>query len=183
MTKRQTLSRSIVEILRRSDVETLQMAYTLQKIVTHLNYEGKPSWGKNLREGGKILHSLKRHLSCHLNEEERIVFPFLKTHIPKLEPLIAILHSEHEDLRKSLRRFQFWLGKLGKEKNKLIRRKGIERLRGMGIYLTCLLQSHAQEEIKVLYKVAEKELWEGEKKSLLQKISKESGNRSLMLTS
>lgn len=175
MPKKQTAFKGLSETLRREDFEALRMARELREILTHLSFEGKLSLGKNLNRARGVLRFFKQRLNRHLDEEEKVVFPFLKTHIPKLEPLIAILHSEHEDFRKNLGRFQFWLRELVKEKNGFDRRRAIEKLKETGIYLVYLLEGHAQEESEVLYKVADRQLRQSEKRKLLKKMNRRNG--------
>ena len=143
----------------------------------HLQYEGKISLGKNLREAGEILRFFKQEIEEHMVEEEKILFPFLKTHLPRLDPLMLYLSSEHQDFRRHVAWFKFFLDKLSKKQRPSDRGEAIQKLKGVGIYLIHLLRAHLQGENEILCKVADRELRQDEKKELKRRLQRESSGR------
>jgi hemerythrin-like domain-containing protein len=104
----------------------------------------------------------------HMKDEERTLFPFLRVHIPRLEPMVYLLLSEHEDFRNCLQ---------GLKKSIRQAKKGgastavnIERICEQGTYFICMLRSHMWVESHSLHRAADKELRLSEKKKLIQQI-------------
>lgn len=167
----------ITRLLENHHEETLRKADHLKEILIHLQYEGKPSLGKNLRKAGEILEFFQGEVNKHMEEEERILFPFLETHLPRLESLISLLRSEHQNFKRHASCFNFLLDRLEGEKDELEREKLIEKLRETGMYLVYLLQGHLQEESEILYRAAEQQLKSDEKKKLAKQLCLTSGQR------
>jgi hemerythrin-like domain-containing protein len=164
------MSRSLLELLEEGDEETLQKTNRLQEVLTHLRYEGKASLGKNLKETNELLLFFDRDLVEHVRREEEVIFPYLAAHIPKLGLLVSLLRSEHTDFRINLAKLKFWLRELRKNKSGPSAGKMLEKVKETGIYLAYLLQSHVQEEGKILYDIASRELSLKERTDLARKI-------------
>lgn len=147
---------------------TLHKLDELQELLLHLRYEGKHLLGKNLKRGEEVSSFFEGELSRHMALEEEVLFPFLKNHLPRLEPLILLLTSEHEEFKRCLRTFRFWLKELSQNKNPLSQGRILEEVKESGTYLTYLLESHLQEESGILYRVADEELRPGEKRELVR---------------
>lgn len=160
----------MVALLENAHTDTLQKIDRLQDILTNLRFEGKVRLGKNLKEAGRVLDFFDKELMPHLNLEEKILFPFVETHLPKLESVIHLLQAEHEDFRKNLEGFRFLLQEIPKKKYESIRGEMTERLREQGLYLIYLLRNHIQEETETVYKVANRELRPSEKSTLQKEI-------------
>lgn len=150
--------------------EILRQAVGLVEVLQHLQYEGKASLGKNLREARDIVQYFDHEVMEHMQKEEEILFPFLASHLPKLEPLISLLRSEHADFRNSLRQFAAWLEDLAEAGDGTDRHHLIEKLKEVGSYLMYLLQGHHNEESEILYKVADRELRAEEKNRLAKQL-------------
>ena len=163
-------SKKLVEILEGDYEETLEKIREFREILVNLRYEGRHRLGKNLREAREALGFFTGKLARHIEVEEKVVFPFLQRYLPKLDPLILLLGSEHEEFKKNLRSFQFWLKEAGGGKNHLDHGRLLEKVRETGNYLTYLLQNHLQEESGILYRVAENELRPGEKRELVKRV-------------
>ena len=58
-------------------------AEELYTILTHLRYEGKISQGRNGKSAIEAVGSLRGMIQKHRNLQEKVIFPFLITHIPK----------------------------------------------------------------------------------------------------
>lgn len=169
LTKTRT-SKKLAEIIEEDSGDTLRKIEELREILVNLRYEGKHQLGKNLRQADEVLAFFNGELADHVKGEEKIVFPYIRNHIPRLEPLVLLLSSEHEEFRKNLRSFQFWLKELEKGKGNLDHGKLVEKVRETGNYLTYLLQNHLEQETEILYRVADQELRTAEKKELVRRI-------------
>ena len=170
MVKKKITSRIVSEVLEGDAEETLKRLESFQKNVTHLRYEGKASFGKNLKRVCEMLEFFNDELIQHLKHEEEIIFPFLETHVPKLEPIIHLLQAEHEDFRRSLGSFEDCFEELLNQKNGAHRGKVTERLQELGTYLIYLLRNHIQAEEESVHRVIDRELSAREKKELENKI-------------
>ena len=159
----------IVEVVEGDYCQTLEKARHFQEVLTHLQYEGKASWGKNIQRARSLANFLTHEMNGHMGKEEQVIFPFLESHIPKLESLISMLCMEHDDYKKNLASFKALLERLAKRKSQDVDRL-MDKLKEKGMYLIYLLQGHLQEETGILYKVAERELRENEKQELFQRI-------------
>lgn len=166
------VSKSLAEMIEGEGEDTLEKIHVLQDILVNLRYEGRHRLGKNLKEADEVLAFFNGELTEHVHLEEEVIFPFIKSHIPRLETLILMLCSEHEEFRRNLRSFKFWLGEVAKGKSNLDHGKLIEKVRETGNYLTYLLQNHLQEESEILYRVADQELRSKEKKELCSRVRK-----------
>ena len=155
-----------LETLEQSHGEILEQTARLDRLLTNLRYEGKPSFGKNLREAGQVSAFFEKRLMPHMRLEEKILFPFLEAHLPKLESFIHLLEWEHEDFRRTFGGFKLDLKKLTKGKREDGRSAFIET----GVYLLYLLKHHLEAENLGLYRVIKKELRPGEKKKLAQTL-------------
>lgn len=161
----------ILDFIEEDDAEALQRADRFEQVLTNLRYEGKPSFGKNLRQAHELLDFFNKELIEHVTQEEEVVFPFLKSHLPKLEPFTLLLESEHEDFRKNLEGFKFLLEEVRKEKSDCERIKLIEKIQSQGTYLIYLLRNHIRTEREVIYKLAQQELRPDEKGELARQVS------------
>lgn len=172
MVRKSDLAKDIVELLEKDHAATLQKTGRLQDVLTNLRYEGKLSFGKNVMEARELLKFFNREMVDHLTLEEQVLFPFLQTHIPKLEPAIHFFQAEHEDFKKNLVGFKLLLREILKEKDDIPRGKTIEKIRETGTYLVYLLRNHIQAESESVYKVLVRELRADEKKDLERQIEK-----------
>ena len=161
-------SRSIFAILERDHKKTFQNLNRFYEVLKNLRFEGKQNLGKNISEIQEFVSYFKREIEAHMREEEKILFPFLETHVPRLEPMICLLLSEHEDFRNCLNQLRFSLSefrKTGSDKARLI-----HGLNEQGTYLVCLLRGHMWLETQSLYRAADRELHRSEKKQLIERI-------------
>ena len=161
-------SKSIFSILEKDHKRTFRNLNRFYEVLRNLRFEGKKNLGKNIGEIRKLISYFRREIEAHMREEEKILFPFLRTHVPRLETMIWLLLSEHEDFRNCLRQLRLSLsefGKTGSDKDRLI-----HGLHEQGTYLVCLLRSHMWVESHSLYKVADKELRLSERRKLIKQI-------------
>ena len=163
------IPKKISGLLEDPHEETREKIRHFQKTLVHLHFEGKASRGKNMRQAREALGFFNREVSGHMDQEEKILFPFLETHLPRLGPFLSVLRAEHRDFKKKLRHFEFCLDKFAEDEGG---RPGkiMERLKETGTYLIYLLQNHLREETEVLYKIADRELRREEKSRLINRI-------------
>lgn len=162
-------AKSIFGILEKEHKTTLDRIDEFYDALKRLRYEGKLNLGRNLAEVRGLATYFRKELDGHMREEERVLFPFLRTHIPRLEPLVALLLSEHDDFRGSLEGLEAALEDF--KRHEFMKSSLIEKICEHGTYLICLLRSHMWVESHNLYKAADRELRPDEKKSLILRIS------------
>ena len=147
-----------IPFLEKGHAEILRKTDSFRKTLTNLHYEGKPFVGRNLKQTRELTVFLTQEVLRHFKLEEKILFPFLKKHIPKLEPVIRFLEVEHADFRMQLKNFQKSLRRLSKSRGNLDRGEITEKIRDLGIYMIYFLRNHVQAEDGTLYKAVCRDL-------------------------
>lgn len=165
------VSRDPLALLQASDVKALEEVDRLYRVLTNLHYEGKPMVGKNVNEAREVLLFFSTELAEHVELEERVLFPFLETHLPKLETLISLLRSEHVDFRKSVQNFELALLELANERRGSSQPRILGEIRERGIYLVYLLRNHVHVEQEGIYRVVERDLHAEEKQELARRVA------------
>ena len=145
----------------RQDINRLDQA------LRAFRHEGRHQLGKNLNQMSDAIHSLKFRLTCLMRNEEKRLFPFIVTHVPKFQPLIYLLFSEHEDFRKFLRRLTISLAALRKKNGSFESSHRIHKISEESIYLVCLLRNHLRIEDEKIFVALRKELHASEKEKLV----------------
>ena len=138
----------------------------LEKAVNNLQFEGKASVGRNLKQIRSSLDFFCSSLVKHIDLEEKVLFPFLKSHIPKLEAVIHLVVTEHEDFRHNFEDLKLFLDSLSDQMPEADRAKMTKKIQDTGTYLVYLLKNHLRVESKAIYGVADQELKADEKKKL-----------------
>ncbi len=160
--------KSIFGLLEKDHKKTFQNLDLFYEVLRKLRFEGKQNLGKNLKEIRRLVVYFKRELNGHMKKEERTLFPFLQTHIPRLESMVYLLLSEHEDFRNSLGNLKVALD--GFKSRAAVKPGLIDKICEQGTYLICLLRSHMWVESHSLYKAADKELRLSERRKLIKQI-------------
>ena len=160
----------VLQALNNTHARALAEADQLEKALTNLQFEGKSSFGRNLKQVCAVCKFLQRDLMRHMQVEERIVFTFIETHLPKLERIIFLFRSEHLDFVRNLKAFKFQLQKLAEGRTESRRGTIIEDIKISGVYLVNLLKSHIYVEDECFCKMVECELSSSEKKILGEQI-------------
>lgn len=173
MASRLGIPKKIIDLVEGDSGETIEETRRLQRILTNLCYEGKPSLGRNLKQARQALALFSRDLMEHMDFEEKVTFPYLGTHVPKLELLISLLCSEHDEFRRNLRSLDFWLKELAEKEDGRNRMTVLEKVKELGTFLAYLLQNHLLEESEILYRVADQELRPDEKRQLVKRINEQ----------
>ena len=161
-------SHTIFGILEKDHKTTLRKLDQFYEILKKLRYEGKLMLGQNLTQADRLVTYFKKELDHHMRDEEKILFPFLRAHVPRLEPMVYLLLSEHEDFRSSIKDLKIALREL--KIHASVKHSTLDKICEQGTYLICLLRSHMSVESSSLYRVADKELHPSEKRKLILKI-------------
>lgn len=170
MVRRKSGVRGIAGILENDHTEALEKTRRLQDILTNLRYEGRASLGKNLKQVREALGFLRKEWTRHVDLEEETLFPFLETHLPRLETLLHLLEAEHKDFKKNLKDLQVLLQRIPTEKSFSNHGRIFEKIREQGNYLVYLLRNHIRVETESVYKAVRRDLRPAEKKELKNQI-------------
>ena len=162
------LRKTIFGVLEKDHQTTFQKINQFYEVLRKLRHEGKLTLGQNLTETSRLVVYFKKEFDDHMRKEEKILFPFLRTHIPRLEPMVYLLLSEHEDFRNSIGNLKTALGEF--KKREAPKPASLDKICEQGTYLICLLRSHMWVESHSLYRAADKELRLSEKRKLIRQI-------------
>lgn len=168
-----TVHHSVLEDMQGCDAKALECAEQLCKVVTNLRYEGRAMLGRNLSQAREIGAFFNSELRDHIELEEKILFPFLETNLPKLETLISLLRTEHEDFKANLQAFELALLDLAHERRAASQPGILEKVRESALYLIYLLRNHVHMEQIGIYSVMKQSLKPQEIEKLEDLISAE----------
>lgn len=163
--------KNIVEFLETDHNEILEKIDRLKEAMINLRFEGKVSYGKNIKCVEDLLTVLNARFLKRLKLVEDILYPFIENHIPKLDPILRILRAENKEFKVNLEVMVFLLDQIKGEKIELTQAKLIEQLKDKVTYLMYLLHNHFEVEVESVYKVIKDDLHENEKNLLLKKIN------------
>lgn len=158
--------RDVFDQLELEHQRSLRALTQFSEVLKRLRFEGRAQWPGNLRRLRRLMLFFKDKAARHMRVEEKTLFPFLEAHIPRLEPLIGLLLSEHEDFRLVFKDIERALRAFGGGGHLA----ALQTIHARGAYLACLLRSHLWAESEVLYSVASRQLRPEEKKRLAQSI-------------
>lgn len=171
MIKKNILAKKIVKNLEHHHEKSMRKADHLHDALISLRYEGKVSFGKNIQIMKNVIQFYGKELLPHVEVEEKVVFPFLLTHIPRIACIIKLLQAEHGDIKRAIANMESTVEKLSKAKDNLSKAKAIEKITQTGTYFTFLVQHHIQAERESVYEAIE-QLHNTESKDLSRQISK-----------
>lgn len=163
---------SIVASFRKTHRAVLREIARLERALTGLRFEGKYTAGRNLKEIQEVVRFLKSELVPHMEREDRSLFPFLGSHIPRLESLIHLLGSEHKVFKGSLARFEGVLRELSRAEANGANGKWLDLVWESGIYMVYLIRHHVHAEEVSVYDTVSSEL-HPEEKTELKRIASE----------
>lgn len=161
-------TRNILHILEGDCRPTFRHLDRLSAALRDLRFEGAYNQKKNIREIGRLTRFFNGEVRRHMRLEERVLFPFIRSHIPRLDPILCLLLSEHQDFRNSLYALRVAVsasGRPGLDKADLV-----QRIHENGTYLNCLLRSHFWLETQSLYRIVDKELKPTERARLVRQL-------------
>ena len=133
-------------------------------------HEGRAQFGKNINRMDGAVRSLQARLNFVSVYEEKCLFPFISVHIPRFEPLVTLLRSEHADFRRLLKGLSASLTAFKKEKEASRQLRSVQRIREEGMYLICLMRSHLWAETRNMYEALNRELRVEEKETLARRL-------------
>jgi len=162
----------ISPLLEKSHAGIVQNMGDLNRALTALRFEGKTSFGKNLRRSRSALSAVLTGLAEEMKFEEDILFPYLGSHLPKLQFMTDLLTMEHEDLRRSLDALSGLFDKLNRQKSVAGWIETVEEMRKRAGYLNYFLHNHTWAENQAVYKVLDKELKTEEKKAICAQLKR-----------
>ncbi len=148
--------------------EFLQKSESLHQVFKNICYEGKLLLGRNLRRAGCLLQFFETRFIRHLEAEEKVLYPFIKTHIPRYAAVILFFHREHKDLQETLGELRQVVEKLRANQNHLRNKKLVETIQWKGAYFNHLLRSHIKTETETVLYAFDKELRREERQELLE---------------
>ena len=160
--------KSFSDFFNCEEKEILDKTDEFHQVLTHLRYEGKVSSGKNVKASLKAVRELGKIIQRHRNLQEKIIFPFLETHIPRQESVIHFLRTDHRDIQKSLLELEMSLRRFLKNSHEGVQ-NGI--LQEMGVYFISFLRHHIGFENKGIHQAMRKELRKDEKLEVKRKIN------------
>jgi hypothetical protein len=104
--------------------------------------------------------------------EERILFPLIERHIPKLSSLLKVLHGEHAEFRQLLRRLGRKTRLLMNGARPSARTELLDQVYEDGLYFIYLMRNHFQAEANGVYREAKRILKPKERVKLADAVSR-----------
>jgi len=161
--------RALIHFFDCEEGEILTQADELYKILTHLRYEGKVSRGKNVKGAIQVMQGLRCLIAKHQELQEKVVFPFLVTHIPKHETFVRFLRADHQEMNASRLKLEAALRVLAKNLQEGFQSKSSQEL---GVYFVCLLHHHIQLENKWVHQAIQNELRKDEQMEVKKRVDR-----------
>lgn len=161
----------ILKPLLKEHQIALDLIEQLDTALIGLQFEGKTSVGRHLKQVHSVLDFFLERFAKHTELEEQIIFPYLASHIPKLDSVLPLLCSQHEEFRKSIEDLQVLIDLFSNRTSALDQAKTVLKIREIGTYLIYLLRHHIEVEHQSIYKLIETELRPDEKKELQKKLN------------
>ena len=163
-------TRFFMHLFKDEKKMVLEKLEQLEKALYNLQYEGKLFSPSHIKKAEEAVCFLKKKYTDHITLDERIIFPYLEKHIPKVHSVLLYLKAERREFQEGLKIFEKILLELKKDNKNILRHNIIERLKNKGIYLICLMRSHIQLEEQSVYQSIQQQLHKDEKNALIQKI-------------
>jgi len=114
-----------------------------------------------------LMRAIAKEILPHLEHEELHLYPFLVSHVPKLEAVAKYLIGEHEDFRETFSELNLRAKDFKTVSGQLEREKLILRIQQGGTYLFFLFRNHIRAEREGLFRVVEETLKPEEKAEVL----------------
>ncbi len=145
-----------------SELEAFQRAFF------QLESRQASSFEKNKEIAQQVSDFFKGPLSRHCSVEKKVVFPFLRKHIPRLGTILDLFLHEYREAQSRLRLFQRYYRRLCLGKNS---QAVADQLRNLGLHMICLLHCYWQAKEDSLYQAIH-QLNPSEKKSLERRVKR-----------
>ena len=170
MIKYQADSGHLIQTFEKNHASLATEIDALHFILHMFCHEGRAQFGKNIKRMDDAVRSLQIRLNFVSAYEEKCLFPFINVHIPRFEPLVTLLRSEHADFRRLLKGLSSSLAAFKREKEASRQLKSIQKIREEGMYLICLMRSHLWAETRKMYEALNRELRAEEKEKLALRL-------------
>lgn len=157
-------------LFEEEERQLLSLIDHFYQTLAFLRFEGKVSFGKNIKQAKNDVARLGKRLSRHQRLQREVIFPFLAAHIPRHETIIRFLVTDHAEILKTRKKIQSLIDILSK------RRKTdggkYQEMQDTGIYWVCLLKQHLLMERTSIHKSISNELSVKEKKEMSREVQK-----------
>lgn len=141
-----------------NDREILRRSQEFQRILFHVREDRGMERQKMLKSAVETVDYFIRRMRPRFRSENRVLFPYLREHIPKLDAAVTFLHLEQTDFDRRLNALRKHLKKLALlKKEGAAARDAAGRIHDEGLYIIYALRH---------YLVAEKQLFENFRKVL-----------------
>jgi len=161
-----------IHFFRHSHQEIHELSEQLQQTLTRLQFEGKIYRGRNLKQLMEVVEGLEDKALTHMSFQEVVLFPFLETHVPKLESLLQLLRSEHREFESHLMKLKASVQKWLKQRSESSHASLMQGIQEIGMCLIFFLRSHLSVEEKSIYTVMESSLKKDERSKLAELMKK-----------
>ena len=165
--------------IKSTDTEALRRIDDLEDAWSRIRYEGKLSWISNLNRIDLVLKYFHKEFMSHIKLEEDILFPYIQTHIPRLEYMMYSLCADHNDFRRDINLISAGLDEMRRTRTLQNRSAMVQQMNDTVIYLIHLLRHHIAVESKGIFDVITNELTTKEKRLLEKRILKVHKNGSM----
>lgn len=166
------IASNIKTFWKNASKEAKHQADQLEATVVNLRFEGKVHFGKNIKSVMSSVKSLEHWIKLFFDVQDRIVFRFLKSHIPKTESMLSFFQSEHNQLKQGLVNIDEAVELVAKTKSPVNRTRIIAELKDRGVYLSCLLRKEIEVECESIHRMISQELKPDERGDLYVLMSK-----------
>lgn len=163
-------SNEIQGFIEKQQEIILQKSHYLLNRLEILNFEGKVHLRQKLQGLQPTIKETSDLFASYIKVEEKIIFPFLETHIPRLASHIHLFRKENTEITKTLKEIKQLLKLVLSAQNTKERRKYMGILGEKITFLHYLMVSHFELEDNNLYKCIVQELHIDEQYLLLRKL-------------
>ncbi len=159
--------KSVLSYLDREEKKMRAQTDKLRDALTRLKYEGRIFERRNLAATQQAVKRLDVVFQHHKGLQEKVLFPFLGSHIPRQEPTFHFLVVEHNDIQKNRERLVQEVGKISQKPDALARSRAYEQ----GIYFILLFEQHIDFERKSVRQTLCKELTDDEREMISRRFA------------
>jgi hemerythrin-like domain-containing protein len=160
-----------IHVIGDEDAEMLRKAKELDMTLNSLRHEGKYAWGQNLKKLSRILKYFDSDVARHMRVEEKVLFPFLRKHVPKLEFTLYLLKAEHADFEEKIKFLKKLIVRLKRKLSGHECRNTLNEACATGVYVIYLLRNHVEVESRNVTEMARDCLKRDENKMLGERLS------------
>lgn len=152
--------------------DVLTQCNEFYQALNNLQYEGRISRTRNMQEIKKAIDMFHQRINPYIRIKETVLFPYLSTHVPKLEPILRFLSAEHVEIKSRFKSFERLFRKVCQNDDPADQQNNFAQLRAEGVYLFCLLRNHFQVQNSGIYLMIDQQLTQTEQLSLNRKYAR-----------